>query len=464
MWRRSPATPGPSSLKQVNVVREAWTEQQGYDPRTKPNGPADHWGLSEDSSPKREVRGQAYAPDADVEAHSIDHDREFWDIFEDIRTIGRGNFAKVKEVEHRETGEVFAVKALDKDPDCNAMEDLVREVQILSVLRHPNIIRLYAAYESPKRLFLVMEYADGGELMQRLGVGGGTYSEEMVRRLVRTLCSAVGFMHKSNIAHRDLKPENVLLAGDPNNPTVKIVDLGLSRAFENSQMMRTVCGTHKYLAPEMIDCDRGERRGYDKAVDMWGIGMLAFIMLYGSNPFTKDASTQSQVHAAISRCDLVFPNSNVTDEAKAFVQRLLCRTPGERMTADQALDHDWLTELDPYDGGVGERSFKTRSQQLVVAETPRAAGAPAAERPVHARLFEWNAQRFLSRAVKSTHRRLSTGAVSEEKSATSSSNSSQPRLEIPARAAAPAAVAAAPSSRFTRRPSKLGVFQSPMGL
>ena len=308
-----------------------------------------------------------------MEAQAIDHDREFWDVFEDIRTIGRGNFAKVKEVEHRETGEVFAVKMLDKDPDCNAMEDLVREVQILSVLRHPNIIRLYAAYESPKRLFLVMEYADGGELMKRLGDfpmnGDGTYSEEMVQRLMRTLCSAVGFMHKSNIAHRDLKPENVLLAGDPDNPTVKIVDLGLSRAFENSQMMRTVCGTHKYLAPEMIDCDRGERRGYDKAVDMWGIGMLAFIMLYGSNPFTKDASTQSQVHAAISRCDLVFPNSNVTDEAKDFVQRLLCRLPGERMTADQALAHDWLMELDPHDGGVGERSFKRRTQQLVVTST-----------------------------------------------------------------------------------------------
>ena len=453
-WR----SPKPSSSR-------AETPKSSSRPSSARDGAAGYWSGRGTESATGVSRTYG---DSEVEAQAIDHDREFWDIFEDIRTIGRGNFAKVKEVEHRETGEVFAVKALDKDPDCNAMEDLVREVQILSVLRHPNIIRLYAAYESPKRLFLVMEYADGGELMKRLGDfpmnDNGTYSEEMVRRLVRTLCSAVGFMHKSNIAHRDLKPENVLLAGDPNNPTVKIVDLGLSRAFENSQMMRTVCGTHKYLAPEMIDCDRGERRGYDKAVDMWGIGMLAFIMLYGSNPFTKDASTQSQVHAAISRCDLVFPNSNVTDEAKAFVQRLLCRTPGERMTADQALDHDWLTELDPYDGGVGERSFKTRSQQLVVAETPRAAGAPAAERPVHARLFEWNAQRFLSRAVKSTHRRLSTGAVSEEKSATSSSNSSQPRLEIPARAAAPAAVAAAPSSRFTRRPSKLGVFQSPMGL
>ena len=372
-WR----SPKPSSSR-------AETPKSSSRPSSARDGAAGYWngrGSAEATGVSR-----TYG-DSEVEAQAIDHDREFWDVFEDIRTIGRGNFAKVKEVEHRETGEVFAVKALDKDPDCNAMEDLVREVQILSVLRHPNIIRLYAAYESPKRLFLVMEYADGGELMQRLGVGGGTYSEEMVRRLVRTLCSAVGFMHKSNIAHRDLKPENVLLAGDPDNPTVKIVDLGLSRAFENSQMMRTVCGTHKYLAPEMIDCDRGERRGYDKAVDMWGIGMLAFIMLYGSNPFTKDASTQSQVHAAISRCDLVFPNSNVTDEAKDFISQLLRRDPKDRMTADQALAHEWLMELDPHDGGVGERSFKRRTQQLMVDE------GKGEQATAKSRLWKWNAER-----------------------------------------------------------------------
>ena len=155
----------------------------------------------------RKVR--AFDPDGPVEATALQSDWQFWSIYTDIRTLGKGHFAKVKEVEHQETGERFAAKILDKTMADNDIEDLVREFQMLRALRHPNIIRLYAAYETPRKLYLVTELSTGGELMKRLGSDNSVYSEDDVRRHVLTILKAVEYMHSKQCAHRDLKPENV---------------------------------------------------------------------------------------------------------------------------------------------------------------------------------------------------------------------------------------------------------------
>jgi len=172
----------------------------------------------------------------------------------------------------------------DKTLADNDIEDLVREFQMLRSLRHRNIIRLYAAYETPRKLYLVTELASGGELMKRLGSDSSVYSEDEVKKHIKTILEAVQYMHHKNSVHRDLKPENVLLSDMSEAAEIKIVDLGLSRFFEERKLMRTICGTHKYLAPELVQCDRGQLQGYDKAIDMWGIGLLTFIMLFGFNP------------------------------------------------------------------------------------------------------------------------------------------------------------------------------------
>ena len=106
--------------------------------------------------------------------------------------------------------------------------------------------------------------------------------------------------------HRDLSIENVLLSDNTEEAEIKIVDLGLSRFFEDRKLMRTICGTHKYLAPELVQCDRGQLQGYDKAIDMWGVGLLAFIMLFGFNPFARE--TQRETHNAIARVEWQFPD------------------------------------------------------------------------------------------------------------------------------------------------------------
>lgn len=297
---------------------------------------------------------------------------------------------------------------------------------MLRALRHENIIRLFAAYETPRKLYLVTELSTGGELMKRLGSDSNVYSEDQVKKHVYTILSAIMYMHAKHCVHRDLKPENVLLSDDSDEAEVwtpphsanygappcpstadvadaaaclprqiKIVDLGLSRFFEERKLMRTICGTHKYLAPELVQCDRGQVQGYDKAIDMWGVGLLAFIMLFGFNPFARDS--QRDTHNAIMRCEWRIPDGfNVSGGAKDFVSSLLVKDPAQRATAEQAMRHKWLDPNAPPSPGA------------LLTSDPK--------RPVKQLLWEFNAQRMLTKVVKGAHRRLSTnkdGQISE---------------------------------------------------
>jgi len=322
---------------------------------------------------------QAFDRNGPVEAVALQSDWQFWNIFSDVRTIGKGHFAKVKQVQHNDTKEQFAAKILDKAMADNDIEDLVREFQMLRALRHSNVIRLYAAYETPRKLYLVTELSTGGELMKRLGSDASVYSEDQVKKHVTTIVGAVLYMHSKHCVHRDLKPENVLLSDNTDDADIKIVDLGLSRFFESHKLMRTICGTHKYLAPELVQCDRGQIQGYDKAIDMWGVGLLTFIMLFGFNPFARE--TQRETHNAIVRCDWKFPEGfNVSEAGREFVSRLIKKDPAERYTAEQALRHRWL---DP-----------------TAMPSPGAIMSSDPKRPVKQILWEFNAQRMINKVVK----------------------------------------------------------------
>jgi len=369
--------PSASGRKDVNVVKIR-EERQSRAPPVPEEPPLD--------SPKPSGE-PAFAPDAATEHHQLDHDSEFWHVYADEGTIGKGSFAKVKKVRHLDSGEAFAVKILDKQSEHIDFSDLVREVTLLSSLRHPNIVRLFAAYEGPVRLFLVMELAEGGEFMQRLGEDDKTHSEESVRRHVRTLVEAVAYMHRNHFAHRDLKPANVLLSDASPDAEIKIIDFGLSRTFDadESKKMRTVCGSHAYLSPELVQMDRGKISGYGKEVDMWGIGLMAFIMLFGFNPFSRD--TQMRTHDAIAKLEWSFPKGvAVTEEAKDFIKHLMTANVKRRLTAEQALDAQWLSKVD-----LGERSSKELSDLDV---------------SVKKKLFQFNAFERMKRMVKTPHRRV----------------------------------------------------------
>ena len=208
--------------------RPASTEAVPAVPKEKPSKsksppPGDRAAAADSSNADgaRDRRKPAFDRDGPVEAVALQSDWQFWNIFSDVRTIGKGHFAKVKEVQHNESHERFASKILDKAMADNDIEDLVREFQMLRALRHPNIIRLFAAYETPRKLYLVTELATGGELMKRLGSDTSVYSEDEVRKHVMTILKAVHYMHQKHCVHRDIKPENVLLSDNSDNAEVR---------------------------------------------------------------------------------------------------------------------------------------------------------------------------------------------------------------------------------------------------
>ena len=204
-----PATRTPSSHYEVPV-------RSGSEPERERTPAA---ASSADADPKG--RKPAFDRNGPVEAVALQSDWQFWNIFSDVRTIGKGHFAKVKQVMHNESHEQFAAKILDKSLADNDIEDLVREFQMLRALRHQNIIRLYAAYETPRKLYLVTELSTGGELLKHLGSTASVYSEDQVKKHIETILHAIAYMHAKHCVHRDLKPENVLLSDTTENASVR---------------------------------------------------------------------------------------------------------------------------------------------------------------------------------------------------------------------------------------------------
>ena len=165
-------------------------------------------------------------------------------------TIGEGTFGKVKLGHHILTGEKVAVKILEKEKikDSGDLERVSREIRILKMVKHPNIIQLYEIIETPKQLYLIMEYADGGELFEYI-VSHGKIKETQACRIFHQLLTGLEYLHKMGICHRDLKPENLLIDQGSN---IKIVDFGLSNTFKPGETLKTACGSPCYAAPEMI--------------------------------------------------------------------------------------------------------------------------------------------------------------------------------------------------------------------
>lgn len=166
-----------------------------------------------------------------------------------LKTIGKGNFAKVKLAKHLPTGKEVAIKIIDKTQlNHSSLQKLFREVRIMKMLDHPNIVKLYQVIDTEKTLYLVMEYASGGEVFDYL-VAHGRMKEKEARAKFRQIVSAVQYCHQKHIIHRDLKAENLLLDSEMN---IKIADFGFSNEFSPGHKLDTFCGSPPYAAPELF--------------------------------------------------------------------------------------------------------------------------------------------------------------------------------------------------------------------
>jgi serine/threonine protein kinase len=257
--------------------------------------------------------------------------------------IGVGSTSTCHRCVRKSDGKEFACKVIDKrdveQKFAGLLDQFNAEVRILQMLDHPNIIRLEDAYETPEFVFMVLEMMQGGELFDYV-VEKGTLSEEEASTIVRKITSSVAHMHAANVIHRDLKPENLLLTTrrQEDAPEVKLIDFGLARAGETEA--RSFLGTKGYLAPEML-----QRNAYDKAVDIWALGVIVFVLLCGCLPFDDDSTRIPTESAARKKFTLRFPRwaTNLSASAKDLLHNLLDVNPKTRYTADQALAHPWVS-------------------------------------------------------------------------------------------------------------------------
>ncbi|KAJ3130517.1 Map microtubule affinity-regulating kinase [Nowakowskiella sp. JEL0407] len=253
--------------------------------------------------------------------------------YEILKTIGEGSFAKVKLGIHRLTNQQVAIKIIDKDklPDEYSLKNLHREVSVMRLLDHPNIIKLYEVIETKKELHLVLEYAAGGEVLDYI-VAHGKLKESEAKKFIRQIVSALEHCHAVNVVHRDLKAENLLLDSDMN---IKISDFGLSNIFDRTKTLATFCGSPVYSAPELIE----GKKYIGPEVDAWSLGINLYAMVIGDLPFA-DSNLQA-LYDSILKCKFDLPSS-VSAECKDLIQHLLVINPKKRFTATQVKEHPWI--------------------------------------------------------------------------------------------------------------------------
>lgn len=265
--------------------------------------------------------------------------------------LGTGAFSEVRLCENRETGQAFAVKIIDKKALKGKEDSLENEIRVLkrfsakrqendpdrTWFTHPNIVQLFETYEDKSKVYLIMELVTGGELFDRI-VEKGSYTEKDASYLIRQVLEAVDYMHEQGVVHRDLKPENLLYYNPAEDSKIMISDFGLSK-MEDSGFMATACGTPGYVAPEVL-----AQKPYGKAVDVWSIGVISYILLCGYPPFYDE--NDANLFAQILKGEFEFDSpywDEISESAKDFIRNLMCVNVEKRFTCKQALAHPWIS-------------------------------------------------------------------------------------------------------------------------
>uniref|UniRef100_A0A8C9R656 non-specific serine/threonine protein kinase n=1 Tax=Scleropages formosus TaxID=113540 RepID=A0A8C9R656_SCLFO len=267
-----------------------------------------------------------------------------------LKTIGKGNFAKVKLARHILTGREVRLMGWR----------LFREVRIMKGLKHPNIVQLFEVIETEKTLYLIMEYASGGEVFDYL-VSHGRMKEKEARAKFRQIVSAVHYCHQKNIVHRDLKAENLLLDADSN---IKIADFGFSNEFTLGSKLDTFCGSPPYAAPELF-----QGKKYDgPEVDIWSLGVILYTLVSGSLPF--DGQNLKELRERVLRGKYRVPFYMSTD-CEGILRRFLVLNPSKRCTLEQIMKDKWMNvgyegdELKPHVEPVEDYNDASRIEVMV---------------------------------------------------------------------------------------------------
>lgn len=232
-----------------------------------------------------------------------------------------------------------AIKSISKAKVKGDIVLLKRELEVMRLIDHPNLIKYYEAFEDGKYLHIVMELCSGGDLLEKLSTEG-FIDEGQVRIIMRKLMLAVHHLHQVNICHRDLKPDNFLFAAKTPGAEIKIIDFGMSIKKPELQQMSSFVGTPYYLAPEVI------AGNYGPECDVWSLGVVMFVLLSGQQPFTGD--TLTEIMQKITHADYDFDDEvwkPVSFEAKELISQMLIVRPSKRISLPGSIGHAWFKEV-----------------------------------------------------------------------------------------------------------------------
>ena len=255
-----------------------------------------------------------------------------------IETIGKGAFGTVLHVLDLSSNKDIAVKVIKKNKTkYEHIDRMKKEISILRILNHPNIVKFYGYIETNNQLLIKMEYIKYGSLKKWIK-RKEKISEEEASTIIGKILSAIEYLHTKQICHRDIKPENIMLSKENDLSSIKIIDFGLSQQNFDNLINNDYCGTYIYMAPELI-----EKKLYFNSIDIWSIGILMFILLNkGKHPFYIKGDNRDKIAKKIEEAKINF-NEKISPMAKHLILKLLEPNPSWRYTASQAIKHPWIT-------------------------------------------------------------------------------------------------------------------------
>lgn len=261
--------------------------------------------------------------------------------------LGVGAFGEVSLVFDKEKGKPYAMKTIVKDRNTHGREldsqrqKLLNELRILQTVDHPNVIKLVDVVDCKRERYLILEYMEGKDLSHRLQ-DSEKFDEGLSKFYMYQIAKGVDYLHKQGITHRDLKPANILLASSEEETVLKITDFGLSKIVSSATMMKTLCGTKMYVAPEILF--GGGTYKYTQLVDVWSMGVLLYYCLSGYEPFTDESI---DVEYLIKEAIFSMPPQSwleISSEAQSIIRRMLTKDPSDRIKVHEILEDSWMQD------------------------------------------------------------------------------------------------------------------------
>jgi calcium-dependent protein kinase len=255
------------------------------------------------------------------------------------KALGEGAYGTVIKAIHKLTKDVRAIKIIKKS-GIDKESEITNEINMLTMMDHPNIVKIFEFYATKKEYYLVTELCQGGELFDKI-ISAAPLSEEVSANIMYQIFSAVHYCHSMGIIHRDLKPENILLTGTDNNTLLKIIDFGTAKIFDKNKAENKMIGSCYYMAPEVLT------KNYNEKCDLWSCGVILYILLTGEPPFGGTTDDEIMNKILIGNYNMNKEHINKrSNEVKDLIRKLLLKNPSLRISAEEALIHPWMKKYD----------------------------------------------------------------------------------------------------------------------